>query len=221
MGAYFSRAAIVVAFGLAAGGAFAQTQPGPQQAQPQTAPPVHTTSRGVRVLEAEPEPEPTPAPQAAPESPPPPPPVEAPPMEPAPPPPPPHAVINFCPRPFDAPDLRLVAGTDFDHALAAALKSGNRVVVDVDKPFPDHAAPPAMLGRWLGEVRAAGGTVTTKQYCEAARGALGSWLADLAAKWGGNVYRPARAYDVIMHADALDHVITQVEFSPKASRAKP
>ena len=158
-------------------------------------------SRGVRILEAEPEPAPAAKPVATPPAPP--------------------RVLKFCDRPFDKPDLTL-ASASIDKDLAAGLKTRKRVVVDLTKPYKNDDAAPAAIAPWLAEVKAGGGQVTVKEYCEAARGALGTWLAKLfSAKPAPAVeplYRPARQYDVILHADALDKVITQVEFAPKAPR---
>jgi len=168
--------------------------------------------RGVRVLEADPEPTP-PKPVTALTAPvPPPTPVDAvkPPRE-----KPPARVLKFCARPFATPDLTLGVTRDFDQALSHALAGDKAVVVDLAEPFADHAAPPAALTPWLSEVRAAGGQVTVTQYCDAARGALGSWVAGIFGHRGSGLYRVARRYNAVLHADALDRVITQVEFAPK------
>lgn len=165
------------------------------------------TSRGVRILEAQPDPEPAPVK-----------PAPAPPK----PAPKPTPVIKFCSRPFDKPDLTLAAQTTFDRDLGASLKTRKRVVVDLDKPYKDEAAAPAAIAPWLSEVKAGGGTVTVKEYCEAARGNLGTWLANIFGSKPAtpqSPYRAARQYNVILHADALDKVITQVEFAPKTARA--
>jgi hypothetical protein len=169
------------------------------------------TSRGVRVLEAEPE---SPRPSA---DPPPPFPTPEPAVRPA---PAPVPVLKFCDRPFTAPDMRLADGKGFDAALAARLRAGRRVVVDLDQPYNNDAAGPAALQPWLQSVKASGGAVSVKEYCEAARGALGEWLANIfGAKPSQDApYRAARQYNVVLHADALDKVITQVEFAPKAAR---
>ena len=158
-------------------------------------------SRGVRILEAE----------------------ETEPALPAPPPDAPKRqtaplrtpIIKFCERPFAAPDLRLSDGAGFDKALAAKLRTRKRVVVDLATPYGERDVAPAALTPWLGEVQASGGSVETKQYCDATRGALTSWLVQLFTPKPANPYRTARRYNVVLHADALDHVITQVEFTPR------
>ena len=179
--------------------------------------------RGVKVLEAEPTPPEVPAVVApAPVAPA---PVTA---DPAPSPPPtvaatvtthpapaPIRVLHFCDRPFAQPDLTLGSDANFDQDLSRALKTHAHIVVDLTQPYPDQGAAPAALEPWLAEVKANGGLITVKQYCEAARGNLGSWLASILGIHAGGLYRTARQYDVILHTDALDHVITQVEFSPK------
>jgi hypothetical protein len=129
-------------------------------------------------------------------------------------------VIKLCSRPFKEPALTLSA--DLDRRLARELRAQKVLVVDLPQPYPERADPPAALSPWLSEVESAGGTVTVKQYCSAAKGSLGSWLAKIGRVIRGNAqaaspYAAARGYDVVLHADALDRVITQVEFRPKAA----
>jgi len=195
-----------------------------QTAAPQSSaekPAAAGTFRGVKVLEADPDP--IPAPLPVPITPPPiikpqnsgaatsldaPAPIRHPQA--------PVIVVHFCSRPFSAPDLTLDASTDFERSLSRALRSKKRVVVDLSQTYPDKSPPPGALSPWLSEVKSAGGTVTVKQYCDAARGSLSSWFAEVFGGHPGSIYRPARQYDAILHADALDHVITQVEFTPKS-----
>lgn len=165
-------------------------------------------SRGVRILEAE---EPPP--------PPPPPPEEAAPPPPAPPPVRPlrGPVIKACDRPFAETDLRLDSAPGFEKALAAKLRGGQRVVVDLASPYGDKSPAPAPLAKWLGEITASGGQVEVKQYCEGTRSLLGKWLAELFSPKPNYAYRAARKYNAVLHADAVDHVITQVEFTPRGA----
>lgn len=129
----------------------------------------------------------------------------------------PTPVIKLCERPFATTDVRWDGMSGNDRTLAQRLKTGQRVVVDLAQPYPEAAQPPAGLSRWLTEVQKGGGAVTVKQYCKAARGGLGSWLAKLGESMGGGrMYRPARQYDVLLHSDALDRVVTQVEFVPRS-----
>jgi hypothetical protein len=179
---------------------------------------VHTneSSRGVRVLEAEegdPDVKPSPAPSVLPS------PKPAAVVQPLPA-PTPMPALKFCDRPFETPDLKLSDGTGFDEALASRLRGGKRVVIDLDQPYKNDAAGPPALQPWLQSVKAGGGAVTVKEYCEAARGSLGEWIANLfgVKPHQDAPYRAARTYNVVLHADALDKVITQVEFAPKSSR---
>ncbi len=200
-----SRTRLIVA-GIAAlacaGAAFAQvTPPAGEGAPPEV--PADANTRGVRVLrpEAPPVPDrvtPTPAP--------------------TPPAPTPTPLIKLCERPFTASDVRWDGVSRLDRELSRKLKQNKRVIVDLAQPYPERAAAPAGLTRWLSEVKRSGGSVTVKQYCKAARGGLGSWLAELAESLGGgSTYRPARRYDVVLHTDALDKVVTQVEFVPRTT----
>jgi len=127
-------------------------------------------------------------------------------------------IIKLCSRPFAKPDLRL--DVDFDRRLGRQLRAQKALVIDLPQPYPERAAPPAALTPWLSEVEASGGTITVKQYCSAARGGLGSWLAKIGRVLRGNAtapnrYAAARNYNVVLHSDALDKVITQVEFTPR------
>lgn len=234
------RLAAATVLSLAAASAMAQTPTTPSL-------PGSANSKGVRVLKAEepqvsgvvtpapappavkPVPGPTPAKVVAP-TPAPTPPVKMVSPTPAPAPTPPVKVVSptpapnpapaiqLCARPFPTTDVRWDGVAKIDAVLAQRLKTRQRVVVDLAQPYPERNAPPAGLSRWLSEVEKGGGAVTVKQYCKAARGGLGSWLAQLAESLGGGaVYRPARQYDVVLHSDALDHVVTQVEFVPKTS----
>ncbi|HZK98744.1 MAG TPA: hypothetical protein VFC47_02500 [Caulobacteraceae bacterium] len=186
---------IALAGSLAVGGASAQPAPSPE------------TSRGVKVLE----PETNDTPPAPPRS--------APAATPTAGPPSPGPVIHFCDRPFAHAQLQLGSPIGFNRSLARRLRSGGRVVVNLTEPYPDKSPPPQLLSSWFAAAQAGGGTVTVKQYCDAARGSLGSWLAGLFRTSPSDRYRSARGYDVVLHADALDRVVTQVEFSPKAAGA--
>jgi hypothetical protein len=129
-------------------------------------------------------------------------------------------VIPPCTRPVTSPDLRLPE-RNFDRLLAAKLKTGKAVSIDLENPFPQKGEAPAPLNRWLLEVRNSGGQVAVEQYCDSAKGMLGGWLAKLFGAGDKDaLYKPARAYDAVLHADALDRVVTQVEFTPKAVQPK-
>lgn len=129
-------------------------------------------------------------------------------------------VIKPCARPVASPDLQLPA-RNFDRQLAAKLRTGQAVSIDLATPFPQKETPPAPLNRWLIEVRNGGGEVAVEQYCDAGKGILGGWLAKLFGTADKEaIYKPARGYDAVLHADALDRVVTQVEFMPKAARPK-
>ena len=196
------------------GGATAWAQTPPDSARPATQIPpaaanlpANVNTKGVRVLM----PEETPGAGAAPApSPVAPATVTKPPV--------PAPIVQLCARPFPTTDVRWDGVTKIDAVLAKRLKTRQRVVVDLAQPYPERNAPPAALSRWLSEVEKGGGAVTVKQYCKAARGGLGSWLAQLAdSLGGGKMYRAARDYDVVLHSDALDRVVTQVEFVPKSA----
>jgi hypothetical protein len=187
-----------------AGSAWAQTEPPPLK---------NEQGRGVRVLKAEDPSASSSSPSASPAVTPPAPAQVVKPTPAA----LPKPIIKLCERPFATTDVRWDGQSGTDRALAQRLRTGQRVVVDLAQPYPEAAQPPAGLSRWLTEVQKGGGAVTVKQYCKSARGGLGSWLAKLGESLGGgSLYRPARQYDVLLHSDALDRVVTQVEFVPKA-----
>lgn len=123
------------------------------------------------------------------------------------------SVIKECPRPFAEPDLSLAAATDgFDKALAGKLRSRHPVVVDLAQPYKLGAAPPPVLVPWFSEIKASGGTVEISQYCQGARGAFGNWLAKLFGPKPSTAYKVAQGYDAKLHVNAVDQVVTQVEF---------
>ena len=128
-------------------------------------------------------------------------------------------VIRACARPFASPDITLIEGGDIRKPLAARLKTGRPVVVDWARPYAQDGAAPPALEPWLAEVRASGGTVTTAAYCQQTRGAFDFLKRLLGISTDpGRPYRAARDYDVVLHADALDRVVTQVEFRPRQAR---
>lgn len=177
----------------------------PVMADPAAAPLQGEESRGVRILAPD-DTGPPPIPPKAPAATPPPPkvPLRAP-------------VIQACQRPFAAPDLKLDDKPGFERRLGGKLRLRRRVVVDLAVPYGEKAAAPAALAPWLAEIQASGGTVQVKPYCEGTRSLFGDWLAELFATKPANPYRAARRYDAVLHADALDHVITQVEFTPRGA----
>lgn len=201
-------AAMVLVVALASGAASAQTKPPPNA--PTTPMPVITdeNARGMRILPAEAEAPPPAPPPPAPPPPAPPPRASGPPVP----------VVQLCSRPVAQPDLTFAEGRAFDRALARKLKAGGVVTIDLPQPYAEKGEAPGTLSNWLAQVQAGGGAVTVKQYCEAARGSLTDWVAGLFTPKPGGVYRPARAYDAVLHTDALDHVITQIEFTPRAAK---
>lgn len=127
-------------------------------------------------------------------------------------------VIKPCPRPFATPDLALGATPRFEKALRTRLAARRgRVVVDLAQPYAAGADAPAALAPWLEEVKASGGIVSVDQYCRRGRGAFGNFLKTLLGGASRNPYKAARSYDAVLHADALDMVVTQVEFVPRAA----
>lgn len=162
-------------------------------------------------------------PPAPPASPPAPAPAPAPPPEPHPPAPqpvvapaPPPMVIKPCPLPFAQADLRTDT-SGFDRKLRGKLKPQARtVIVTLAAPYPASAEAPAPLGPWLNEVKASDGNVTVLPYCtQMTRGFFGKLMASLFGDKPKAPYKTARGYDAVLHANALDNVITQVEFVPR------
>ena len=174
-------------------------------ASAQTPPaPVNTQSRGVIVLPPKagsPPDQASPA-DAAPPTPPRPVPVVAP-------------VIRECARPFAQPDVVLADAGGFDKALAAKLKGRRAVVVDLAQPYKMGGTPPPALAPWFAEVRASGGSVTASQYCQGARGMFGNWLSKLFGAKPGKPYKAVDGYNAVLHVNALDQQVTQLEFAPR------
>lgn len=127
-------------------------------------------------------------------------------------------VLKGCDRPVVKPTLRFGDGAAFDQALKGKLRRGRTVVVDMDTPYAaDHEAP-LPLGAWLNEVKQSGGTVSVAPYCQKGRG-FGGLFAKLFGGGPAESYKAARRYDAVLHVDAVDQVVTQVEFAPrKAAR---
>jgi hypothetical protein len=133
----------------------------------------------------------------------------------------PASVIKGCVRPIADPDLRVDAAADLQKQLKPRLRTHQRVVLDLIAPYTPQGGPPSGLAPWLDAVKGSGGTVSVAQYCEMTRG-FGDWLARMfatAPRDASRSYSAARGYDVILHADALDRTVTQVEFVPRAGRA--
>ncbi|MBV2149720.1 hypothetical protein KRZ98_15730 [Sphingobium sp. AS12] len=124
------------------------------------------------------------------------------------------AVLKACDRPVTKPTLRFADPARFDRALKGALRRGKTVVVDLDSPYPVANEAPAPLGAWLNEVEKSGGMVTVSPYCQKGRG-LGGFLAKLFGGGPAEPYKAARAYDAVLHVDAVDQIVTQVEFAPR------
>ncbi len=123
-------------------------------------------------------------------------------------------VLKACDRPVAKPTLRFTDPARFDQALKAKLRRGRVVVVDLDTPYPADNEAPLPLGTWLNEVKQSGGTVSVAPYCQKGRG-LGGFFAKLFGGGPAEPYRAARRYDAVLHVDAVDQVVTQVEFAPR------
>lgn len=127
-------------------------------------------------------------------------------------------VLKSCDRPVRKPTLRFGDGVAFDQALKSKLRRGRTVVVDMDTPYAADREAPLPLGAWLNEVKQSGGTVSIAPYCQKGRG-FGGFFANLFGGGPAQPYKAARRYDAVLHVDAVDQVVTQVEFAPrKAAR---
>ncbi|MDT7536033.1 hypothetical protein OVY48_21780 [Sphingobium sp. SA2] len=124
------------------------------------------------------------------------------------------AVLKGCDRPVAKPALRFADPARFDRALKSKLRRGRTVVVDLDAPYPVANEAPAPLGAWLNEIEKSGGMVTVSPYCQKGRG-LGGFFAKLFGGGPAEPYKTARAYDAVLHVDAVDQIVTQVEFAPR------
>ncbi len=133
-------------------------------------------------------------------------------------PPLPLPVIKACTRPIANPTLRFSDPTRFDRALKAKLRGSRTVAVDIDSPYPAKNEAPAPLGAWLNEIKQSGGQVSVSTYCEGGRG-FGNFLARIFGGPSAGPYKAARRYDATLYVDAIDQIVTQVQFTPrKAAR---
>jgi hypothetical protein len=123
-------------------------------------------------------------------------------------------VLKSCDRPFAKPTLRFAEPEGFDTTLRAALRRGRPVVIDLATPYPADREAPAPLGAWLNEVKQSGGIVSTAPYCQKGRG-LGGFFAKLFGGGPAEPYKAARRYDAVLHVDAVDQAVTQIEFAPR------
>ena len=123
-------------------------------------------------------------------------------------------VLKACDRPVAKPTLRFTDPARFDRALKGKLRRGRPVVVDLDTPYPADNEAPLPLGAWLNEIKQSGGTVSVAPYCQKGRG-LGGFFAKLFGGGPAEPYKAARRYDAVLHVDAVDQVVTQVEFAPR------
>jgi hypothetical protein len=123
-------------------------------------------------------------------------------------------VLKSCDRPNARPALRFAEPEGFDTTLRAALRRGRPVVVDLATPYPADREAPAPLGAWLNEVKQSGGIVSMAPYCQKGRG-LGGFFAKLFGGGPAEPYKAARRYDAVLHVDAVDQAVTQIEFAPR------
>lgn len=127
------------------------------------------------------------------------------------------SVLKPCDRPVAKPALRFGDPAGFDRMLRTKLRGSRAVVVDMDTPYPAAKEAPAPLGAWLNEVAQSGGSVSVSPYCQKGRG-FGGFFAKLFGGGPAEPYKAARKYDAVLHVDALDQVVTQVEFTPRKSK---
>jgi len=123
-------------------------------------------------------------------------------------------VLKGCDRPIAKPTLRFANPASFDQAFKAKLRRGRAVVVDLDTPYPADKEAPLPLGAWLNEVKQSGGAVTVAAYCQKGRG-FGGFFTKLFGGPPAEPYKAIRRYDAVLHVDAVDQVVTQVEFAPR------
>ncbi|MDO7836546.1 hypothetical protein Q4610_15980 [Sphingobium sp. HBC34] len=123
-------------------------------------------------------------------------------------------VLAPCNRPVAKPTLRFSEAGGFDRRLRSKLRRGRAVVVDLDTPYRVDNEAPAPLGAWLNEVKQSGGAVSVAPYCQKGRG-MGGFFARLFGGGPAEPYKAARGYDAVLHVDAVDQVVTQVEFAPR------
>lgn len=123
-------------------------------------------------------------------------------------------VLKPCERPVAKATLRFSEAGGFDRQLRSRLRRGRPVVVDLDTPYRVDNEAPAPLGAWLNEVKQSGGAVSVAPYCQKGRG-MGGFFAKLFGGGPAEPYKAARRYDALLHVDAVDQVVTQVEFAPR------
>lgn len=123
-------------------------------------------------------------------------------------------VLTACDRPVATPALRFSEQAQFDRLLRKKLRTGRAVTVDMDTPYPADREAPLPLGAWLNEIKQSGGSVSVAPYCQKGRG-LGGFFAKLFGGGPARPYKAARRYDAVLHVDAVDQVVTQVEFTPR------
>ena len=126
-------------------------------------------------------------------------------------------IIKPCDRPYAQTALRLDTDTRFARSLERIMKLRKPFVVDLAVPYASGGEIPAQLAPWLSEIKSSGGSVTVANYCNNTRGGFGNWLSRLFGGDPGKMYRPARLYDAVLHANSVDRVVTQVEFLPRPS----
>ncbi|MET0372063.1 MAG: hypothetical protein ABW039_11895 [Sphingobium sp.] len=121
-------------------------------------------------------------------------------------------VLKACDRPIAQPALSFSDPTRLDKSLRSKLRRGQRVALDMPTPYPVSSEAPAPLGAWLNEVKQTGGAVTVSPYCQKGRG-FGNFLSKIFGGSPAEPYKAARKYDVTLYVDAVDQVVTQVEFT--------
>lgn len=131
------------------------------------------------------------------------------------------AGLKPCARPLAQPALSFADPAALDGPLRSKLRRGSaQVVLDIAHPYKASAEAPTPLSAWLNEVKQSGGAVEVKPYCQQGGRGFGKFFANL---FGGGKpaepYKAARKYDATLYVDALDQVVTQVEFTRrKAAR---
>lgn len=123
-----------------------------------------------------------------------------------------------CERPFTKADIRTsrygnVNGTaKFDRDLARKLDGATQEVsVDIAEPWPVEGDPPAMVGRWLEEVKVSGGKITANEYCRKSRGFF-SFFNRLFQRKPVDRLEAVRNYDAILQINGADQSVTQILF---------
>ncbi|MBB3860689.1 hypothetical protein GGQ88_001958 [Novosphingobium hassiacum] len=121
-----------------------------------------------------------------------------------------------CERPIENADIKIsrlnMDASKFDREFSHKLKiAKDTVSLDFAVPWLGDSDAPALIGRWLEEIKASGGNISRSEYCQKSRGFF-SFVGRLLKRQPTDRFSAIKAYDAVLQINGADQTVTQILF---------